>query len=908
MESMNQKKYCAFYGVDLSKNPSDISDGRLSYSENMYRNYAFGDGSATESIPGFRKLYDFGGKVYGIFSLKREKNGKPEDYILVHAADRMYGFFASERDSGQTLTPIASGLAARHSCLFTFENRTFFLDGTGYYLIDDNLTFKKIGTDIEPYVPTTRKNGEEYEQRNLLTNKFVNVYNVYSSADDAYSSEKLSYQIIAGTKNCRVYAKNKGISGGVVIPEHVTLNGDIYTVTEIGVSAFSDSGISEVFIPESVTVIGAFAFSNCDFLTRVVIPDGVKTISDSAYLGCNNITTIYLGCGLTGIGKQAFGGIDGITYVGYSGSEEEYSKITVASPCPINSVNYGIPQPESYALKLPLSHGCNSVTKITLNGTDITSKGANDGIHCERAFDDDGVFAIYVFYGAETELLGKEIKIYGTMKETADNDTLFSGFFSQNVGYTKGGLAAISGCKICASYDGRIFLTGNSELPNTVFYNTRNADGTADPLYFGVYDYINDGTANNVNCALMNVGGTLAVFKKSNGSEAAVYYHEPKETGDTFLPKIYPVTEGANSSGAAGGCYDFFDDPVFLSERGLEAIVKKQVNLERSIAHRSSNVDSMLTRHDLGKARMCIFDGYLCILADGEIFMADSRRTFTVDGHTEYEWFILTDIGVYEGDIPIYRTLDHFVGIYSVMSSGDYYSVLADEKEQEIYGNDERLIGCIYESEGNEPKSLTGIKVFSPYYGEDVILCDDTEERRGGTFSPACEIASVGGLLYFGTENGALCVFNTDKFEITDDGTYIINRRWYSHAGHSYNCVMITKSDDCDVPNMRKSTVPRTCAVRVKAMPGSSFSLSVRCDGITDNFGVACQNTLDFSEMDFANFSFSMKNTMILPIAEKKKGWLEKQYILFSQQFRRPFGVYEISYGYRTSGRMKNEY
>jgi hypothetical protein len=62
-------------------------------------------------------------------------------------------------------------------------------------------------------------------------------------------------------------------------------------VTCIGVWAFSDcSGLTSVTLPNSVTSIGEYAFFKCSSLTSVTIPDGVTSIGQRAFLGCSGLT------------------------------------------------------------------------------------------------------------------------------------------------------------------------------------------------------------------------------------------------------------------------------------------------------------------------------------------------------------------------------------------------------------------------------------------------------------------------------------------------------------------------------------------------------------------------------------------------------------------------------------------
>ena len=78
-------------------------------------------------------------------------------------------------------------------------------------------------------------------------------------------------------------------------------------------------------IPDSVTTIGNYAFSNCDSLTSIVIGDSVTTIGDNAFYYCSSMTSIKIGNGLERIGYFVFSGCynlekifipDNVTYIG----------------------------------------------------------------------------------------------------------------------------------------------------------------------------------------------------------------------------------------------------------------------------------------------------------------------------------------------------------------------------------------------------------------------------------------------------------------------------------------------------------------------------------------------------------------------------------------------------------------
>ena len=71
----------------------------------------------------------------------------------------------------------------------------------------------------------------------------------------------------------------------------------------------------QYIIPDSVTSIDNYAFSDCKNLTSITIPDSVTTIGDSAFSGCSSLQNIDVPAGVTSIGDDAFSYCSGLTNI-----------------------------------------------------------------------------------------------------------------------------------------------------------------------------------------------------------------------------------------------------------------------------------------------------------------------------------------------------------------------------------------------------------------------------------------------------------------------------------------------------------------------------------------------------------------------------------------------------------------
>ena len=125
--------------------------------------------------------------------------------------------------------------------------------------------------------------------------------------------------------------------GCIILPEKVYCDGVNYDVTAIAPRAFWRSAVTEVQIPNSITMIGDAAFADAEDLTditlplgltavsrymlagtavtNVVLPEGVTDVAMGAFEDCSRLHTVFLPMTLRRIGDRAFGYCSNLTEI-----------------------------------------------------------------------------------------------------------------------------------------------------------------------------------------------------------------------------------------------------------------------------------------------------------------------------------------------------------------------------------------------------------------------------------------------------------------------------------------------------------------------------------------------------------------------------------------------------------------
>ena len=128
--------------------------------------------------------------------------------------------------------------------------------------------------------------------------------------DTPVAKRGLTYTLNADNQSYSVSSSSKSLKAAIISEEY-----EGKPVTDIKDNGFEYCGtLSSAIIPNSVTTIGFSAFSSSG-LQSIVIPDGVTTIKESAFQSCDKLKSIKLSNNLTLIPQQAFDNCSSLTSV-----------------------------------------------------------------------------------------------------------------------------------------------------------------------------------------------------------------------------------------------------------------------------------------------------------------------------------------------------------------------------------------------------------------------------------------------------------------------------------------------------------------------------------------------------------------------------------------------------------------
>ena len=547
------------------------------------------------------------------------------------------------------------------------------------------------------------------------------------------------------------------------------------------------------------------------------------------------------------------------------------------------------------SVKYYLSEKELDATSIEITFQLVTGEPPDDELMKVEIIENEGNWSDYI-QSIDREEGYVEFKLAPPTAETCGFDKGYPTVEITAFRTVEGDADKIKKCDITYVYDNRVWFAGDPVDKSAVYWS-----GLNDPTYVGQINVAKDGNSNVPVMGLLQVGEYLAVLKGETQQDATVYLHYPVETNENLNPKVYPSKQGIAKIGciAKNGCTNFRDDPVYVSRMGIEAVGKMNIGLERSIEHRSTRVDRRLTNETgLENAVLENWYGYLLCLVNGHIYAADSRYLVenSQTGLPEYEWFYWNEIGLYDGgytryvyaySIPDYLsdkglTLSEKVG-HTVNPPTDGVSSVVIQSHTEVIDGVSRTW---YTYTLNSITYL--VNKCTSNYGDELI---------GGTFKKATILKEYANELYFGTENGYLCKFNTDL--IKDEVTGELQALAYSFDDRAIYSSMTTKFDDYRAYNVTKKFKKRGNIVDLKSMTQSIIKTVVETEvdypreqWEYPRFSAAY---FDFEEVDFSEFSFNTLQRIALVFKKiKGKKWKRAKLTLYTDEIYRPFGVKSI--------------
>lgn len=202
---------------------------------------------------------------------------------------------------------------------------------------------------------------------------------------------------------------------------------------------------------------------------------------------------------------------------------------------------------------------------------------------------------------------------------------------------TSDGRNIINKCKLACIFDNRVFFSGNQDYPNMLVWC-----GLNDPRYVGTSSYATQGTSVSQIKALVPGNNALWVFKEPSQENTTIFYTVPTELYDGKLEqtvKTYASSHSSITTGCQATGINFNDDIVFFSDRGMEGI-SGSITTEQVLGHRSTLVDrKLLNEENYKNMELVEWEGYLLVIIDNKIYLADSKQKVQNDDHVEYEWF-----------------------------------------------------------------------------------------------------------------------------------------------------------------------------------------------------------------------------------------------------------------------------
>ena len=212
--------------------------------------------------------------------------------VIVKDKDKCVAYLPTIGATEEQANTLCSGNALDNGMTLKDGVQRGFIPSSDYATAGLEVTYNGGGTDV--VIPSE-----------------INGKKVVAIADNAFTSDGIIPTTISNTKKgVPSYLYNIDNKKEVTLLNYQSIGLGITrvvipnTVTTIGDYAFTDNHLTEVTIPSSVTSIGEYAFGG-NQLTSLTLSNGVKIIGDGAFEN-NQLTEVVIPRSMENIGRRAF--------------------------------------------------------------------------------------------------------------------------------------------------------------------------------------------------------------------------------------------------------------------------------------------------------------------------------------------------------------------------------------------------------------------------------------------------------------------------------------------------------------------------------------------------------------------------------------------------------------------------
>lgn len=232
-------------------------------------------------------------------------------------------------------------------------------------------------TNAKIYIPTAVVAGAKnkgVDDQNIIETTPAK-YNMSGSTVTGYNGTKPSGIIVLPDTVTEIGANAfSGCTGltSVIIPD---------SLTSIGASAFNTSGLTSIDIPNNVTSIGASAFAGCASLTSVSIPNSVKSIGTYAFSNCSKLTSITLSNTITELSEGIFAGCGSLASITVPDSVTSIATQAFTNCSALTTVTIGS---GVTSITSPAFWGCSALTTVYVPSEEIKTIVEGAGVSSSK--------------------------------------------------------------------------------------------------------------------------------------------------------------------------------------------------------------------------------------------------------------------------------------------------------------------------------------------------------------------------------------------------------------------------------------------------------------------------------------------------------------------------------------------